>query len=99
MIEASVTKTLGNFTLNAEMKDAGFICLTGGNGSGKSTFLNIIAGVWVPDAGHVLLNSKDLTRLPIEKRETVLVTPDSSIPHLDASAHVLWGAKIRGIEI
>ena len=99
MIEARVTRTLGNFVLDAEIRDEGFICLSGANGSGKSTFLNIIAGVMVPDRGHVLVNSKDVTRLPIEKRETVLVTPDSSIPHLDAGAHILWGAKIRGIKI
>ncbi len=99
MIEAKVTKTLGNFVLNAELQDEGFICLTGGNGSGKSTLLNIIAGVTAPDRGRVLVNSKDVTRLPIEKRETVLVTPDSSIPHLDVAAHVVWGARVRGLKV
>ena len=99
MIEVGVEKVLGNFVLKAELEDSGFICLTGRNGSGKSTLLNIIAGSLAPDRGTVIVSSKDITALPIEKREVVLVTPDSSIPHLQVDQHLLWGARVRRIKV
>src|SRR5437870_10009237 len=92
MIEANVEKTLGTFVLNAELNDGGFIRLTGRNGSGKSTLLNIIAATLAPDRGKIVVNSRDVTNLPIEKRRVVLVTPDSWIPHLEVARHIVWGA-------
>ena len=45
MIEAAVRKQLNQFSIDATMSEVGFICLTGKNGSGKTTFLKIIAGM------------------------------------------------------
>ena len=81
------------------MNDDNMICVTGRNGSGKTTLLNIIAGVLAPDEGYVNLNSRDITRLPIEKRNVALVTPRTYIPHLDVDKHLLWGAKIKGLTV
>jgi molybdate/tungstate transport system ATP-binding protein len=98
MLDFRAKKKLGDFVLDAELHDQGFICLTGRNGSGKSTFLNVVAGIISPDDGSVSLNSKNITSLPMEKREIVLVTPDSYIPHLSVDEHLVWGAKISGLE-
>jgi len=84
--------------LKAEMQDSGFICLSGLNGSGKSTLLNIISGILKADEGYVRINSSDVTKLPMEKREVVLVRPDSLIPHLQVGNHLVWGAKTKKIE-
>ncbi len=97
-IEAKVTKRLGNFYLNAEIKEKGIICITGKNGSGKTTFLRSIAGFLKIDKGYVKINDKDVTKLPPEKREIVLVTPESYIPGINVRSHLLWGAKIRKIK-
>jgi molybdate/tungstate transport system ATP-binding protein len=99
MIEANVEKTLGKFVLKAQLNDGGFIRLTGRNGSGKSTLLNIIAGTLAPDRGKIVVNSRDVTNLPIEKRRVVLVTPDSWIPHLEVARHIVWGAQVRGVRV
>ncbi|MHB8565580.1 MAG: ATP-binding cassette domain-containing protein [Nitrososphaerales archaeon] len=99
MIDVRVKKRLGEFLLSSELHDSGFICLTGRNGAGKSSFLNVISGVLVPDEGYVRLNSLDITKTPIEKRGIVLVTPDSYIPHLEVSKHLEWGARIRAASI
>jgi len=99
MLEIRAKKKLGEFFLNSDLTDEGFICLTGPNGSGKSTFLNIIAGVLTLDEGFVKVSQRDVTNLPPEKREIVLVTPDSYIPHLHVDKHLEWGAHVKNLEI
>jgi molybdate/tungstate transport system ATP-binding protein len=99
MIEATVKKKLGSFKLDANVSDEHFICLTGKNGSGKTTLLNLIGGILTPDEGRIALNSKDITNLPIERRQVSMITPDSFIPHLDVDRHVVWGARNKGLNV
>jgi molybdate/tungstate transport system ATP-binding protein len=99
VIEASVRRKLGGFYLSADFTDGGFVCLTGKNGSGKTCFLKAIAGQLPIDQGYVKVGGRDITRLPVEKRGVVLVTPGSSIPHLGVDAHLRWGAGLRKIPV
>ena len=99
MLEANVSLRRGLFTLKAEISDSGFICLSGLNGSGKSTLLNVIAGGLKPDAGFVKIGSKDVTKLPMEQRGVVLVTPDSLIPNLEVDRHLVWGASAKRTQV
>lgn len=92
-------KKLGSFSLDANISDEHFVCLTGKNGSGKTTLLNLIGGILTPDEGHITLNSKIITNLPIERRQVSIITPDSCIPHLDVDRHLAWGAKNKGLKI
>ena len=57
-----------NFTLN----DGDFVTVIGGNGAGKSTMLNIIAGTFFPDAGRILRDGTDITRRPEYQRAQYL---------------------------
>ena len=59
-------KALTGVDLNMNSKD--FVTVIGGNGAGKSTMLNMIAGVYSIDKGKVVLNGRDLTREPEYKR-------------------------------
>lgn len=95
MIEVRVKKKLGSFFLDSELKDENFICLVGRNGSGKSSLLNVIAGIYKPDEGYVRVNSVSITDLGVDKKQVVLVTPDSSLPNFDVNKHLVWGAKLR----
>ncbi|BDC19783.1 ATP-binding cassette domain-containing protein [Acidianus sp. HS-5] len=97
-IEAKVEKKLGTFLLNAQIKEKGIICITGKNGSGKTTFLRSIAGFLNIDEGYVKINNKDVTKFPPEKREIALVTSESYIPGIKVRSHLIWGAKIRKIK-
>jgi molybdate/tungstate transport system ATP-binding protein len=99
VIEADVKKKLGSFSLDANVSDEHFICLTGKNGSGKTTLLSLIGGILTPDEGHVTLNSKEITNLPIERRQVSIITPESCIPHLNVDRHLAWGAKSKGLII
>lgn len=63
-------KALVNLNLTIETGD--FITVIGGNGAGKSTMLNLIAGVFPCDGGRIVLDGEDLTRQPEYKRAKLL---------------------------
>ena len=54
--------------LNVLINDGEFIIILGGNGTGKSTLMNLIAGSLIPDKGKIYLDDKDITNLPEHKR-------------------------------
>ncbi len=54
--------------LSLHLKEGDFITVIGGNGAGKSTMLNAVAGVWPVDAGNILIDGHDVTALPEYKR-------------------------------
>ena len=94
MLEVKAKKKLGNFLLNSEICDESkVIAIFGRNGSGKSTFLKIIAGFLIPDEGYVRIDKEDVTLYPPWKRRVILVTPESYIPNVKVKKHLLWGAK------
>lgn len=58
--------------LNLSLKDGDFVTVIGGNGAGKSTMLNAIAGVWKLDSGSIYIDGEDVTHLPEYKRASIL---------------------------
>ncbi|MBR3973496.1 MAG: ABC transporter ATP-binding protein [Oscillospiraceae bacterium] len=54
--------------LNLHLKPGEFVTVIGGNGAGKSTMLNAVAGVWGIDSGRILIDDVDVTHLPEYKR-------------------------------
>ncbi|MCL2322983.1 MAG: ABC transporter ATP-binding protein [Oscillospiraceae bacterium] len=54
--------------VSVEFKPGDFTTIIGGNGAGKSTLLNVIAGVYVPNSGEILIDGKNITKLPDYKR-------------------------------
>ena len=54
--------------LSLHLNPGDFVTVIGGNGAGKSTMLNAIAGVWAVDSGRILLDGQDVTALPEHKR-------------------------------
>ena len=77
----SISKTFNPGTVNAKLaldnvsltlNEGDFVTVIGGNGAGKSTLLNAIAGTFAVDAGQILLDKQDVTRLPEYKRAAYL---------------------------
>ena len=50
------------------LEDGDFVTVIGGNGAGKSTMLNAVAGTWTVDAGTISIGGTDVTKLPEFKR-------------------------------
>ncbi len=58
--------------LSLHLKPGDFVTVIGGNGAGKSTMLNAIAGVWAVDSGRIILDGEDITALPEHKRAKLI---------------------------
>lgn len=54
--------------LSLTLQDGDFVTVIGGNGAGKSTMLNAVAGVFTVDDGSIVIDGHDVTRLPEYKR-------------------------------
>lgn len=58
--------------LNLTLNDGDFVTVIGGNGAGKSTMLNMIAGVYPVDSGSIIIDGVNVTKLPEHKRAKYL---------------------------
>lgn len=58
--------------INLVLNDGDFCTVIGGNGAGKSTMLNAIAGVWPVDSGAIMIDGVDVSALPEHKRAPYL---------------------------
>lgn len=76
-----VSKTFNAGTINEKpalvdislkVEEGDFITVIGGNGAGKSTMLNAIAGVWPVDEGTIRIDGKDVTGLPDFRRASLI---------------------------
>lgn len=77
----NVRKTFNPGTINEKialdgvdlyLNEGDFVTIIGGNGAGKSTTLNAIAGVWDVDDGSIIIDGVDVTRLPEHRRAKYL---------------------------
>ncbi len=58
--------------LNLTLREGDFVTVIGGNGAGKSTMLNAVAGVFAVDSGSITIDGEDVTRQPEHKRAALL---------------------------
>ncbi len=58
--------------VNLKLDEGDFVTVIGGNGAGKSTMLNAIAGVWPVDAGSITIDNVNVTGLPDFKRAKLI---------------------------
>ncbi|MCY3797935.1 MAG: ABC transporter ATP-binding protein [Chloroflexi bacterium] len=88
--------TLKQFSLNVEQGE--LVSLLGPSGCGKTTTLRSVAGFIRPDAGQILINGQDYTRLPPNQRDIGLVFQSYALfPHLTVFHNVAFGLRMRRI--
>jgi len=96
--EVDVAKRLGEAEIAVSFaSDAGVTALFGPSGSGKSSILNMIAGLLTPDRGTIAVGGQILfgegMNLPPEARHAGYVFQDGRLfPHLKVRANLLYGA-------
>ncbi|MCL5804558.1 MAG: ATP-binding cassette domain-containing protein [Candidatus Thermoplasmatota archaeon] len=89
-INVDITGTAGILKVKAEINGSGLILLTGRNGSGKTTILRMIAGQVSIQSGSIVLNGKDVTFEPLNRRRIVFINHDSVLSELTVDSHIRW---------
>src|SRR5919107_5811011 len=83
--------------LDLALEPGELIALLGPSGCGKTTALRVLAGLEDADRGQVLVNGRDITALPANRRDMGMVFQAYSLfPHLTALENVEFGLKLRG---
>jgi len=105
MLRVDVTKQLGEFSLEASFESQGRVTgLFGASGAGKTSLINIIAGLLRPDRGTVVLDGDVLddtstrTHVPPHRRRIGYVFQDARLfPHLDVRRNLDYGRRVNGL--
>lgn len=101
MLQISVQQQLGEFNLAVEMTtNQGVTAIFGKSGAGKSSLINLIAGLSTPNQGKIVLNQRVLfdsenhINLPPEKRRVGYVFQEPRLfPHYRVEANLNYGNK------
>ncbi len=83
--------------LSLELAPGELMALIGASGSGKTTTLRMVAGYEIPDSGRVLLDGRDITAFPPERRDFGMVFQHYALfPHMNVGDNVAFGLQARG---
>ncbi|MCU9533181.1 ABC transporter ATP-binding protein [Streptococcus sp. CSL10205-OR2] len=95
--EDSQTQVLKN--INFELEEGKFYTLLGASGSGKSTILNIIAGLLDATSGDVYLDGERINDVPTNKRDVHTVFQNYALfPHMSVFDNVAFPLKVKKVE-
>lgn len=90
-----ITKKFPGFTLgplNLRIENGKILVIIGPTGSGKSTILNLIAGLLKPDSGSILLDGLDITTVPVHLRRIGITFQNPSLfPNLNSYDNIVFG--------
>jgi len=95
-----LTKRYGSFVavegVSLRVERGEFLTLLGPSGSGKTTILMCVAGFVAPSQGQVLLDDRDITALPPEKRDFGMVFQGYALfPHMTVAENVAFPLRVR----
>ncbi len=96
----NLKKRLAHFTLSIDhlkINKNDYFVLLGLSGSGKTTFLEILAGFRKLDEGKIILNGEDITEKPINKRKIVMCHGKYLFPHLTVFDNIGFGIRDKKV--
>jgi putative spermidine/putrescine transport system ATP-binding protein len=99
-----LVKRYGDFTAVAEcslsVEKGEFVCLLGPSGCGKTTTLQMVAGFTEPTAGRVVLDGRDITALPPNRRGLGIVFQSYALfPHMTVGDNVAFGLEMQRVPV
>jgi ABC-type Fe3+/spermidine/putrescine transport system ATPase subunit len=97
-----VTKRFGAVTavdaVSLDVKENEFFALLGPSGSGKTTVLRMLAGFEIPEEGRILLDGKDISRVPPNRRPVNLMFQSYALfPHMTVAGNIAYGLEVEGL--
>ena len=82
--------------VNLNFEKGHFITFLGPSGCGKTTLLRMIAGFYEPDEGEILLNGKNIEKVPPYDRNTAMVFQEYALfPHMNVFDNVSYGLRVK----
>jgi sulfate/thiosulfate transport system ATP-binding protein len=95
-----ISKRFGDFEalhgVSLEIPSGSLTALLGPSGSGKSTLLRVVAGLEAPDSGTVVIDGRDATGLPPQKRGIGFVFQHyAAFKHMSVRENVAFGLRVR----
>ncbi len=96
----NINKSFGNLKalidINADIEKGELVTLLGPSGCGKSTLLRIIAGLETSNSGKILIEDKDISNVPVNKRNMGMVFQSYSLfPNMTAEENISFGLKLK----
>jgi putative spermidine/putrescine transport system ATP-binding protein len=82
--------------LNMEVEEGHLVALLGPSGCGKTTTLRMVAGLMDPTAGSIVVDGKEITHTPVNKRGMGMVFQSYALfPHMNVEQNVAFGLEMR----
>jgi putative spermidine/putrescine transport system ATP-binding protein len=86
-------------SVSLTVHDGEFVSLLGPSGCGKTTVLRMVAGLLEPSGGRILIEDRDVTALPTNRRNIGLVFQSYALfPHMTVFENVAFGLRRRGVD-
>ncbi|QKQ99048.1 ABC transporter ATP-binding protein [Metallosphaera tengchongensis] len=98
-----ITKIYGNKKVldgvTEKIESGEFFVILGPSGEGKSTLLRIMAGIEKPDKGKMVVDGKEITNLPPEKRNVAMVFQNYALyPNMSVRDNIAFPLKMKGLK-
>jgi putrescine transport system ATP-binding protein len=99
---SGVSKSFGGVTavdrLSLDIFPGEFFALLGPSGCGKTTLLRLLAGFERPDAGAIMLDARDIGRVPPHRRPVNMMFQSYALfPHLTVAGNIAFGLRQEGL--
>lgn len=96
---SNLVVTRGEFTLRVDelhIEPGEVFAILGSTGSGKTVLMESIAGAYPIDAGSILVDGEDISRIPVQQRRLGILYQDYALfPHMTVRENIAYGLKRR----
>ena len=84
--------------IDFDIEPGGFLTLLGPSGCGKSTALRLVSGLDEVSGGNILIDGKDVTKMPADQRDIGMVFQNYALfPHMTVAENIAYGLKVRKV--